>query len=525
MQKKNHLLSNKINIKKKKCALFSIIDFYDLSEIDGVLKIVIKDNFIYYNCFRDCSGYSIDFINYIGSLLESNIVNDSFFYFLTEEGLEVTPPAVSELQNIISSLPSFMYNKDTEKYLEKSKSLLPDPYIIGHNTIRIYENWDNLVKSIKMWSKIININSKYLKAFWRGAPHSPTIDGFYHFKFDNQYNYRPLLHIEGKYTEFARFNLVETSKLYPDILDAKFTYSFLNQRKIMLREYENKGLNSKDYYGIGVPPSFHMYYKYLPSLDGTNAAWGRVEWIMFSNSILLKDKSTKIQWFYDLLEDYKNCIFIDSNIKLIKGTMEWCKSNTKIDKIITSANKFANLHLTAQAIEEYTVNSISKYTKHYIEKCNFINYDKTVKGMLMHGEDIYNGAAPYSVFKYMEIFNEKVVLYHNLLNKLVLDKNIAIYKDITINLDFNKDIFNNIPEDSILLREIISFNTDMLCNKLFTFLSIDEKLQFNNISIDIEKVISGPFSISVFEEWQESIEQCQFLALHSNDINTSNNLL
>jgi hypothetical protein len=40
-------------------------------------------------------------------------------------------------------------------------------------------------------------------------------------------------------------------------------------------------------------PSFHLNYKYLISLDGIGAAWSRVEWIMFSNSLMLKDNSSK----------------------------------------------------------------------------------------------------------------------------------------------------------------------------------------------------------------------------------------
>ena len=42
-----------------------------------------------------------------------------------------------------------------------------------------------------------------------------------------------------------------------------------------------------------------MKYKYLLSVDGFTAVWGRVPWIMFSNSVLVKAETGKVEWFYD----------------------------------------------------------------------------------------------------------------------------------------------------------------------------------------------------------------------------------
>lgn len=60
-------------------------------------------------------------------------------------------------------------------------------------------------------------------------------------------------------------------------------------------------------------PNFHVHFKYLISLDGTQAAWGRVAWILFSNSLLIKDDSTKEQWFYPLFKDKENVMMVDPN--------------------------------------------------------------------------------------------------------------------------------------------------------------------------------------------------------------------
>ena len=48
-----------------------------------------------------------------------------------------------------------------------------------------------------------------------------------------------------------------------------------------------------------VPYDAHLKYKYLISLDGNGAPWLRVPWILLSNSILIKQDSENIQWFYN----------------------------------------------------------------------------------------------------------------------------------------------------------------------------------------------------------------------------------
>jgi len=48
----------------------------------------------------------------------------------------------------------------------------------------------------------------------------------------------------------------------------------------------------------------HMRYKYLMSVDGWTAAWLRPNWIMASNSLLIKQESPKIEWFSYRLKPY-----------------------------------------------------------------------------------------------------------------------------------------------------------------------------------------------------------------------------
>ncbi len=123
-------------------------------------------------------------------------------------------------------------------------------------------------------------------------------------------------------------DLVKLSKAYPDIIDSYLTYSMINKRKQILNSYSEAGYDPFDFYHLGMSPNFHLNYKYLISLDGTNAAWGRVEWIMFSNSLLIKDQSTKEQWFYPGFKDKENCIMVDPlKLESLVEIIEWCEAN------------------------------------------------------------------------------------------------------------------------------------------------------------------------------------------------------
>lgn len=48
-----------------------------------------------------------------------------------------------------------------------------------------------------------------------------------------------------------------------------------------------------------VPFETHLKYRYLLTADGFGSPWKRTPSILFTNSLLLKPFSEKVQWFYD----------------------------------------------------------------------------------------------------------------------------------------------------------------------------------------------------------------------------------
>ena len=72
--------------------------------------------------------------------------------------------------------------------------------------------------------------------------------------------------------------------------------------------------------------SAHIANKFLLSVDGWTSAWGRVPWILNSNSMLVKQKSTTVQWFYSEMIEGEHYKEVPENFE-IDSFMQWAKEN------------------------------------------------------------------------------------------------------------------------------------------------------------------------------------------------------
>ena len=82
---------------------------------------------------------------------------------------------------------------------------------------------------------------------------------------------------------FQRMELVWQSHQHPDLIDAMF--SAINDPD--KRRIAELGMPEKAQMSFA-DVSDHIKYKYLISIDGWTAAWLRPNWIMASNSLLIK---------------------------------------------------------------------------------------------------------------------------------------------------------------------------------------------------------------------------------------------
>jgi hypothetical protein len=96
---------------------------------------------------------------------------------------------------------------------------------------------------------------------------------------------------------YPRVELFMQRFRHPELLDIKFNFNKF-QCHGLFDVFNDLGISPMDYATFPVAYDSHLKYKYLISIDGNGAAWLRVPWIMHSNSMLIKQESTKVQWFY-----------------------------------------------------------------------------------------------------------------------------------------------------------------------------------------------------------------------------------
>lgn len=158
-----------------------------------------------------------------------------------------------------------------------------------------------------------------------------------------------------RWKEFARPKLAILSKHYPDILDAKLTSAEDMKRAV---EQEGGLLGKKK--GIAE----HLAYKYLVDVDGHSCTWPRIhDWLM-SNSVLLKQMSGDIQWFYEGLVPYYHFVPIAADLSDLISQFHWARMHdAECQEMTKRSNQFVKDYLTQEAIYHYIYCLIHAYAK------------------------------------------------------------------------------------------------------------------------------------------------------------------
>ena len=87
---------------------------------------------------------------------------------------------------------------------------------------------------------------------------------------------------------------------------------------------KNRGIKLKDY----VSMQDQRKYKYALYLEGNVMAY-RLAYLFSTQSVVFYVESEYKPWFYDLLKDKHNCIFIKRDLSNLAKTIEWCKTHDK----------------------------------------------------------------------------------------------------------------------------------------------------------------------------------------------------
>ncbi len=322
----DYIWSNEENRNKFMMYRFQIIDqklyadSYDRTVADFRAFSKYFQNLIQYYKIKD-----IDFILYRIDRIPTNLNNDS--------------------EKETAMFPAIIMSKNLNSPYEKDKIIIPDNFIANRG-------WKNLTKSIIEANDDNPWEGKIEKIFWRGS----TSNGTYNI---------------NNFDKLPRLTLSMLSKLYPNLIDAKFskiTQQFSKntdgkKMKQTLRNLWNEPPQE-------VKEVDHLKYKYLISIDGNTCAWSRVPWIMLSNSVLLKQETDNMEWFYPAIIPYVHYIPVNTDLTDIFPQFKWMKTHDdEVRQISKNATNFAENNLMSEHVEAHMAIVLNKYHKlHQNEK-------------------------------------------------------------------------------------------------------------------------------------------------------------
>lgn len=175
-------------------------------------------------------------------------------------------------------------------------------------------------------------------AFWRGA----TTGG--NFTLSNWKN-------------FPRSKAVIFSLKNPQILDAKFTNIVAQDKKLLEQHLKSQCAVTKM-----TPVKDHLSYKFLPDIDGNSCSYSRLHWILYSNSLCLKQMSDLEQWYYGGLKPYIHFIPFKEDMSDFETVTYWAKNHeNECETIVKNATAFAQNNLTIYPTLTYLYRVLLKY--------------------------------------------------------------------------------------------------------------------------------------------------------------------
>lgn len=158
-------------------------------------------------------------------------------------------------------------------------------------------------------------------AFWRGASTGGRFE-------------------KPTWRQIPRARLVAVSLSRPDLVDARFV-------SLAQGADQNSDLAVEGFLGTRVSPIESLRYRYLVDADGNGSSWSRMVWLLRSNSLLLKQKSPYLQWYYPLLEPGRHYVETAPDFSDLASLVEWARQNDEEARSIAEAgSRFARERLS-----------------------------------------------------------------------------------------------------------------------------------------------------------------------------------
>lgn len=313
-------------LKKKPLSLKKMNDFFNNYPHYLLIKFTIQNNevFLEKNCSIPDDDVKIVAMNKaLQQLCQTASLPNTTFLFTLHDALS----KVTELEVPIFVMSSI---KDHEGLI-----LTPDFEVLNERF--------QVLKGIDLTQHTLLWETKHSQLIWRGstAQHGMK-DPYETMREDNFHLY-------------SRVRLCELSSIYPNLINAKFTlYGQGGQNIPYLQNFRGDFLSFED----------QAKYKYHLLIDGNTTAYTNSGWKLFINSLLFKEESIHVQWYYDALIPYVHYIPIKLNLEDLPEKIIWAQEHDEIAKEIAwNALQFARTHLTLKDNLNYLHHLIHEYSK------------------------------------------------------------------------------------------------------------------------------------------------------------------
>ena len=257
-------------------------------------------------------------------LLSLTKLPDMEFIVTIEDCLEHMPARVA--------FPILVYAKSGH---EARFPLIPDAdALAGYNRLRT---------EVSDCSKRHPWSGKLPQVFWRGQ----TTGGYYTLD-----DWRTL----------PRSIIVNLSLSNPEEVDARFvSKGSIHTAPDFVEMMLAQGLTSPP-----VQKESHLRYKYLIDIDGNTCTYERLFWLLLSNSVVLKQMTDNVQWYYKALRPWEHYIPVNSDLSDLFEKLEWAKTHDKeAEQMAARATEFVKSNLSQEDVLLYLHAFLQAYAKLY----------------------------------------------------------------------------------------------------------------------------------------------------------------
>ncbi|MDQ5956681.1 MAG: glycosyl transferase family 90 [Candidatus Rhabdochlamydia sp.] len=235
------------------------------------------------------------------------------------------------------SLPTFKY-----ALFCRAKDRFDDRIILMPDMYALNEYGSDKSQILKGKKRMDNHwESKHQILFFRGANH-----GAY-----DRVNWRSC----------ARPGLVALSLKHPDVIDARFNHlvTWWDKDSSIVDLMKKEGM-----VGNYVPLSQFPYYRYLMDVDGHTANTPRTALFLYSGSVLFKQITDDILWFYSQLEPYVHYIPVAKDLSNILTQIEWAKNHdAECKEMVSRAYELAEEILNPESVYLYFYRLLEAYSE------------------------------------------------------------------------------------------------------------------------------------------------------------------